>query len=736
MNRLRILCLLAATQVFLASFVLVMPVEAQPVEGDDESPVLGVALSGGGAKGFAHIGVLKVLEQVGLPVDVVTGTSMGSVVGGLYAMGYTAEMLEAIASAQDWDGMFSSAVPRRLQPVEQRVREERFLLSLPLREGRPGLPAGLIPGQRIAMSLARITLPAHETRDFTKLPVPFACVATDIETGDGVRLDQGSLADAIHASIAIPTVFSPVKIGERTYIDGGVARNLPAEDARALGADLVLCVDVSSPLEKADSLNSLVDIMQQAVGYRIKESTVRQRQLCDVLIRPDVMDYEVFDFDKLDEIIAQGEDAARALMPRLNALADSVGRVRYPRLTSPPLEDSVFVSYVLIEELDAGLERQVEAALGFEGPRWFTASELEAAIERVYSRQVFEHVTYRIEGAEQNGGTTLVVRADERIQQRLGIGIRYDSRYQAAVLLDATARALGRKTLAVHFRLGEVLQLGGALGWPVRAPSQMRLRFQVQATRAPIDVFEDDVRTSSVRTEVLEANARAGIAVSNAMVISLSAGGELFNLNRSVGVTSFLDEARGVLTGTARLYLDTFDQSAFPHRGHRLTLTSGLGGSFDDKPFSHHHLDWQARWPLTNRVALIGRLIVAQAYGDALPLHYRFYAGGSFDHHYGTFSERHFALQGFEVHQLGGRSVQAAGFGAQYRVGRDVFLMARWNAAYVSNEDRWSLDPDAYRHGLGLTVGVETLVGPLEITFMSRSVDGPYDLQVNVGHTF
>ncbi len=736
MNQRRILCLVGMTLALLGSLVLARPVGAQPAEGEDDRPVLGVALSGGGAKGFAHVGVLKVLEEFGLPVDVVTGTSMGSVVGGLYAMGYTSEMVEAIMYAQDWDGMFSNAVPRRLQPVEQRVREERFLLTLPLRQGRPGLPAGLIPGQRIAMSLARFTLPVHAVRDFTKLPVPFACVATDLETGEGVRLDQGSLHDAIHASIAIPTVFSPVKIGERTYIDGGVARNLPAEDARALGAGLVLCVDVTSPLEKADSLNSLVDILQQAVGYRIEESTIRQRQLCDVLIQPDVAAYGVFDFDEMADIIGRGEAAARAMLPRLNALADSVGRVRYPRLTPPPLEDSVFVSRVRVEDLDAGLERQVRVALGFEGPRWFTAGDLEAAVERIYSRQVFERVTYRIEGDQQADGVALVLRADERIQQRLGVGVRYDSHYRAAVLLDATARAFGRKTLGIHFRLGEVLQLGGALGWPVLVPSRVRLRFRVQATRAPIDVFEDGVRASSVRTEVLEAEARIGISVSNALVISLSAGGELFNLNRSVGVTSFLDEARAVLTGTARLFLDTFDQSAFPRGGHRLALATGLGGSVGDRPFSHHQLDWRARWPLTNRFSLISRLTLGQVYGKDIPLHYQFFVGGAFDYDYGAFSERQFSLQGYEVQQLGGRSVQVVGFGAQYRAGQDVYLMARWNAARVSSEKRWSLDPDAYRHGLGLTLGAETLVGPLEITFMSRAAGGPYDLQVSVGHVF
>ncbi len=700
-----------------------------------ERPVLGLALSGGGAKGFAHVGVLKVLEEIGLPVDVVTGTSMGSVVGGLYALGYTAEQLETISLSQDWSALFSTAGVRRLQPIEERVREERFVLRVPLRGGRPTLPAGLIPGQNISMALSGLAMPAHDVRDFTRLPIPFACVATDLETGEGVRLDHGYLPLAIRASIAIPTVFSPVRMEGRTYVDGGVARNLPAEDARALGADVVLCVDVSGPLEKADSLTTLLGVLQQTASFRIVESTMYQRaHHCDLIIDPDVTPYSTFDFDEARARVDVGEAAARARLPALTALADRVGRVRYPRRAPPPLQGRVRVSSLLIEAPDRVLERQMLAALQLDVPADLSAADLDAAIRRVYSRQVFSRVTYRLERATDGGSAVLVVSAEAQQQERLGVGIRFESHYRAAILLDAILQTVGRRALSVHLRLGEILQLGGSLAWPLAYRPRLRLAVQAQATRTPTDVFEGDQRVSSVRTEVLEAEARTSLLLTNSVVLSAGVGGELFNLNRSVGVTEFLDEARGLLTGSARLFLDTFDQRAFPHRGHRFVARAGLAVPLDQTPYPYYLAHWQARWPLAERVSLESRLGAGQVYGEGIPLHYRFFLGGAFS--YDVLADRRLPLLGYEVQERNGRTLQVVGLGVQVEPRNDLYALVRWNAGYTGGAGRWRFDPHDFRSGFALTTGARTRIGPVEVTLTSRTVRGPFDLHVSVGHLF
>src|SRR5439155_643577 len=267
-------------------------------------------------------------------VDVIAGTSMGSVVGGLYAAGYTATALDTIATTEDWYALLTDPVKRRDLPVERKFTENHYVLTLPIYRARIHLPRSVVAGQRISQLLARLTWSVHSVRDFRRLPIPFAAVATDLETGEAVVLDHGFLPDVIRASTAIPSVFSPVEIEGRVLIDGGVVRNLPAQDARAGGADLLICSDVTDPLEPRDSIVSFVDVLVQSVSFRIWDSEDQQRRQCDVLIKPDVRAFPAFGFNRVRDIIARGEAAARAALPEIEALSRSSTGAREPR---PPV---------------------------------------------------------------------------------------------------------------------------------------------------------------------------------------------------------------------------------------------------------------------------------------------------------------------------------------------------------------------------------------------------------------
>src|SRR2546430_1892721 len=275
---------------------------------------VGVALSGGAARGLAHIGVLKVLEEAGVPVDVITGTSMGSVVGGLYAVGYTAPQLDTIVRTEDWYRLLTDPVDRRDLAVDRKFTEDHYLLTLPIQRGGIKLPKSVVTGQRVSQLLTRLTWSAHAIRDFRALPIPFAAVATDLETSRAVVLDHGFLPDAIRASMALPSVFSPVDLGDTAVIDGGVVRNLPAQDARALGADVLICSDVTDPLEPRDSIVSLVDVLVQSVSFRVWDSEAEQRSKCDVLILPEVRGFSTFAFARASDVIARGATAAPAAL--------------------------------------------------------------------------------------------------------------------------------------------------------------------------------------------------------------------------------------------------------------------------------------------------------------------------------------------------------------------------------------------------------------------------------------
>ncbi|OGW36189.1 MAG: hypothetical protein A2010_13770 [Nitrospirae bacterium GWD2_57_9] len=288
----------------------------------DPFPRLGLALAGGGARAAASIGVLKVLQQEGIPVAAVAGTSMGAGVGGLLAAGYDPGEIEKIFLDNDWNDIFNDRPARAFLTQEQKEAGSRHLLEFTFQEGRFVPPYGLTAGQKLMNLLAMKTLAAsfESDLDFNRLPVQFRAVATDIETGEAVILDRGMLHEAIRASTAIPLVFQPVEIQGRLLVDGGLVNNLPVEVVRSLGTDVVIAVDSSAKLEKKERLASLVEIMSQSISLQVRKESTRQAALADLVITPDTSEFSFTDFPSMKRIIQKGEDAAREALPRIREL--------------------------------------------------------------------------------------------------------------------------------------------------------------------------------------------------------------------------------------------------------------------------------------------------------------------------------------------------------------------------------------------------------------------------------
>ncbi|MBN1540854.1 patatin-like phospholipase family protein [candidate division KSB1 bacterium] len=285
-------------------------------------PTVGLVLSGGGAKGFAHVGVLKTLDSLKIPIDYIAGTSMGGIVGGLYAVGYSAIELEKIARATDWEEVFSDMPTRRIMPFLQKRDVGRYQLEFGLKGLRPQPPSGLIFGQKIALLFNSLTFPFERTNHFDDLPIPFRCIAVDLVTGNEVVLDRGSLALAMRATMSIPTVFSPVEWGDSLLVDGGLVNNLPVDVVKAMGAELVIAVDVASDLKPRDQLTSGLAVLEQSLAIYDRVRWSNNRNSVDLYIRPDISEFSVADFQetKVIRLIQQGEKAAREKIAELIAL--------------------------------------------------------------------------------------------------------------------------------------------------------------------------------------------------------------------------------------------------------------------------------------------------------------------------------------------------------------------------------------------------------------------------------
>src|ERR1700682_6436314 len=295
-------------------------------------PRICVVLSGGGARGIAHIGVLKVLEDLKVPIDCIAGTSMGAVVGGLYASGMSAGEIESTMRSVDWQEAFRDTPPRRDLAFRRKQDDQNFLVRLPLglKHGQILLPKGFIQGQKLQETLRQLTLQFNDSTDFDNLPTTFRAVATDLESGNAVLMEKGDLAIAMRASMSAPGVFAPVELICRLLVDGGLAENLPINVARAMHADILIVSDVSFPLQPRAALDSALSISNQMLAILVRKDADRQRAslgASDILVEPNLGPAAATDFTAPVHIIAGGEAAAREATSALSAY--SVGDTVY-----------------------------------------------------------------------------------------------------------------------------------------------------------------------------------------------------------------------------------------------------------------------------------------------------------------------------------------------------------------------------------------------------------------------
>ncbi|MCG1034886.1 patatin-like phospholipase family protein [Polaribacter sargassicola] len=272
----------------------------------EKQPKIGLVLSGGGAKGFAYVGILKEIDKAGLQLDYIGGTSMGAIVGGLYAIGYSGEQIEKIILETDFIPLLQDKLPRKAEPFFEKEFGERTILTLPISEGNIGLPRAVSKGQNILNLLIELLSSVEGISDFRKLPIPFFCIATDVENGNQILLEKGSLPLALRASGSFPTLLNPVALDDKLLVDGGLANNFPISIMKAKGIDLVIGVDVEGKLNKKDKLNSAVDILSQLVNYQMYNKTDQEKKNIDIYIHPDTYGFGVVDFDKKEEILEKG----------------------------------------------------------------------------------------------------------------------------------------------------------------------------------------------------------------------------------------------------------------------------------------------------------------------------------------------------------------------------------------------------------------------------------------------
>ncbi len=405
---------------------------------DTQDIKVGVVLSGGGAKGLAHVGVLKVLEEAGVRVDYIAGTSMGAIVGGLYASGYSAKQLDSLFRVIDFSKVIQDDLPRKAKTFYEKEASEKFAISLPFDNFKLSLPQSISKGQNTYNLLTRLLEHVSNTEDFTQLPIPFFCIATDIEKAEQVVLDTGFLPEAISASGALPTLFKPVTLGDRILIDGGVVNNYPIEELRAKGVDIIIGVDVQDGLRKRDQLRTAPEIFLQINNYRTIKEMEGKRDSTDVYIRPDVAGFTVVDFDEKNTIIDRGEEEARKQLDALKEIAMRQGTLSRKRIL-PKLKDSMAIDAIVLRGNKEYTRSYILGKLQLVPPVTVDYERFSNGINNLSATENFDRIGYRLKKIPE--GTLVQFDIQEsKSKQSIGLGIHYDDLYRSAALINYTRK--------------------------------------------------------------------------------------------------------------------------------------------------------------------------------------------------------------------------------------------------------------------------------------------------------
>lgn len=406
----------------------------------EKKPKIGLVLSGGGAKGLAHIGVLKVIDSLGIKIDYVGGTSMGAIIGGLYASGYSGKEIDSLFREIDTDALLQDYTPRNSKTFYEKRNDEIYAFSLPFNRFKVELPKALSKGLYNYHLMSKLTKHVADITNFDELPIPFLCIATNVETGEEVVLNKGTLTKCLLASGALPTLYNPVEIDGKMLIDGGVVNNYPVEELIKKGANIIIGVDVQDGLKKLSDIKGATGILSQVTNFSMIEKMDKKRALTTIYIKPDIKGYTVVSFEKGTEIVKKGEEEARNHLNDLTLLQSNYTRP----IVEKQKWNTIYVNDLEINNLDKFTRAYVVGKLKFNGNSRINYADVEKGINNLNATQNFESIYYYFQN--NRGGEKLVIDVIESKKNTfLKFGLHYDGLMKSALLVNFTKKNLFAK---------------------------------------------------------------------------------------------------------------------------------------------------------------------------------------------------------------------------------------------------------------------------------------------------
>ena len=761
----------------LAAVMMIGTVSAQTDSTALSRKRVAVVLSGGGAKGMAHIGVLKVLERAGIPVDIVTGTSMGSIIGGLYAIGYNANSLDSMVRVQDWSYVITDKEDMRRQSLGDRKKQNTYVFSTGLTIGKRDMQAGgIIKGKNLAELFQQLCVGFTDSLDFSRdLPIPFACVATDIIDNSEVDFHSGWLPKAMRASMAIPAAFSPVRIGDKVLVDGGLKNNYPADLAREMGADIIIGVTVQGAPKSAEDMGGTMSILSQIIDVNCKNKVDENLAITDLHMQVDTKGYGSASFSQaaIDTLIRRGEEEAMRHWDEIIALKQRIGiddsfrpLILHPLRPQVMTEKQRVLGYTFEnmtpqaerflrqkfhlkstdallnghDSIDARLEQELTTSMRVD--LFYQTAECRLVPVKLPkpSMRDLNHYYEVDQEWKESDGVQVILSAGDRKSVQLHAGVRFDTEEYAAVQLglDIPLRTAIPINTDITLRLGKRMMVHGEITVHPRSFTRPTLSYTFH--RNDVDVYMDgdldyNIRYNQFQAELLPINFDL-----RHFNLQMGLRWDFMHYRNKLGSETAKQvtlENEHFFSYRARLSYINEDDWYFPTRGSRLKaeyayLTDNFA-QLDGKPgMSDVSASWRKSFPIGERFALQPMVYGRMLFGSIIPPVFGNTIGGDW---FGHYIEQQLPFAGIGHMEYVNHHFVAAQLQAQGRIGNNNYVLLRVAAGQQSDRLKELFD---YRTLIGAQVAYyyNTIVGPVGATLgYSNRTKKPYFF-LNLGYEF
>ncbi|WP_396160866.1 patatin-like phospholipase family protein [Flavobacterium sp.] len=690
----------------------------------NKRPKVGLVLSGGGAKGLAHIGVLKVIDSLNIKIDYIAGTSMGAIVGGLYASGYNANQLDSIFSNIDVDALLQDYTPREAKSFYEKRNDEIYALTLPFNKFKLGLPSGLSKGLYNFNLISLLTQHVSNVRDFNQLPIPFLCIATDAETGEKMVLDKGILAQCMVASGALPTLYSPVEINGRLLIDGGVIDNYPVEELLAKGVDIVIGVDVQDGLKTRNELKGVTSLLAQINNFSMIEKMEGKQKATNIYIKPDIKGFSAVDFEKGDAIIFKGKQKALEFVPVLLPYVNS----KLKQTNAVIVQDSIYIKEVSFNKLDNFTRAYILGKLKFKRNIKISNKQFQKGISNLNATQNFSAINYYFEKVQDGDNLILQLKENEN-NTFLKFGLHYDDLFKSGILLNYTKKKFLVKNdvVSLDLILGDNIRynfdyyIDNGFYWSFGFNSKLTT-FNRNITSNITRDLAIDPDISTINVDFFDLSNQAYLQTIFAQKFSIGSGLEFKYLrlrSETLQNGNSVFESSNYLSLFGFIKYDSFDKKYFPKSGWNFNselryylYSSDYNNSFER--FSIAKADFAFAQPIFKNITFKFQSEGGFSIGERSIPYFDFILGG-----YGFQQVNNIKpFFGYDYLSLTGESYLKLSLTADYEFYKKHHFNFIANFANIGNNifdtlDTWFANPNYSGYSFGY--GMETVIGPVEI---------------------